>query len=202
MFTGIIEELGEVGRIQRLGRNTLLEVKADKASLDANIGDSIAVNGTCLTVVKRDNNILIFQIMPQTLRATNLGGLRIRERVNLERPLKVGDRISGHFVYGHIDCVGVIRRKRFIEDNLCFEIAIPPKFISMITLQGSVAVDGISLTVQGKSGNLFSAYIIPHTLKNTTLGFKHACDKVNIEIDKLLSTQPNSAILNKTNNGV
>ena len=185
MFTGIIEELVEVGRIQRIGRNTLLELKVDKASLDANIGDSIAVNGTCLTIIKKRNNVLVFQIMPQTLRATNLGNLRVKEKVNLERSLKVGDRISGHFVYGHIDCIGIIRRKTFIQDNLCFEISIPPKFISRVLPQGSIAVDGISLTVQNKIGNLFSVYIIPHTLKNTTLGFKRSSDKVNIETDKL-----------------
>lgn len=188
MFSGIIEELGEVARIQRIGRNTLLELKVNKISQDTNIGDSIAVNGTCLTLVKKNNNILGFEIVPQTLRATNLGNLRVRDKVNIECSLKIGDRVSGHFVYGHIDCVGVIRRKTFIQDNLCFEIAIPPEFISKVLLQGSIAVDGISLTVQNKIGNLFSVYIIPHTLKNTTLGFRHPSDKVNIEIDKLLST--------------
>jgi len=185
MFTGIIEELGEVERIQRKGLNTLLELKADRVSIDIDIGDSIAVNGTCLTVIKKHNNILGFEIMPQTLGATNLGFLRVKDKVNLERSLKVGDRVSGHFVYGHIDCIGIIRKKRFIRDNLCFEIAIPPKFISAVTAQGSIAVDGISLTVQSKIGNLFSIYIIPHTLKNTTLGFKGPSDKVNIELDKL-----------------
>lgn len=190
MFTGIVEELGEVQSFKRIGRDTLLELKADKACLDTDIGDSIAVNGTCLTVVKKDNNILVFQIMPQTLRATNLGNLRIKDKLNLERSLKAGDRISGHFVYGHIDCVGVIRRKIFIQDNLCFEITIPTEFISGVFPRGSIAVDGISLTVQSKKGNLFSVYIIPHTLKNTTLGFKRPSDRVNIEIDKLGTSLP------------
>jgi riboflavin synthase len=188
MFTGIIEELGEVSRIQRLGRNTLLEVKADKVSVDVNIGDSIMVNGTCLTIVKKHKNLLGFEVMPQTLQSTNLGNLRIKDRVNLERALKLGDRISGHFVYGHIDCLGVIRKRTYLQDNLCFEIAVPPKFISGIIPQGSIAIDGISLTVRSKKANLFSIFIIPHTLKNTTLGFKRPSDKVNIETDKLLST--------------
>jgi len=188
MFSGIIEDLGEIQGIRRISRNTLLELKADKVSGDVNIGDSIAVNGTCLTVVKKHNNILSFEVMPQSLQLTNLSDLRIRDKVNLERSLKLGDRISGHFVYGHIDCVGVIRRKRFIQDNLCFEIAIPSNFISKILPQGSIAVDGISLTVQGKKANLFSVYIIPHTLNNTTLSFKQPSDRVNIETDKLLST--------------
>ncbi|MGD9014888.1 MAG: riboflavin synthase, partial [Candidatus Omnitrophota bacterium] len=160
----------------------------DKISQDANIGDSIAVNGTCLTIVKRHNNIVSFEIMPQTLRSTNLGSLRIKDKINLERSLKAGDRISGHFVYGHIDCIGVIRRRVFIQDNLCFEIALPIKFVSLVYPKGSIAVDGISLTVQSKKANLFSIYIIPHTHKNTTLGFKHPSDKVNIETDKLGSS--------------
>ena len=185
MFSGIIQELGEVGRIQRIGRNTSLEVKADKVYQDANIGDSIAVNGVCLTIVKTRNSILGFEIMSETLQATNLGNLRVGDKVNLEQSLRVGDRISGHFVYGHIDCMGVIRRKTFIRENLCFEITIPSKYIAYILAQGSIAVDGISLTVQNKKGNLFSVYIIPHTIKNTTLGFKRPSDKVNIETDKL-----------------
>ena len=185
MFSGIIEELGEVRKIRRIGRNTLLDVRADRISQDANIGDSIAINGTCLTIVKIHNNIIGFEIMPQTLRATNLGYLQFGDKVNLEQSLKVGDRISGHFVYGHIDCVGVIRRKTLIQDNLCFEITIPIKSISAVLPQDSIAVDGISLTVQNKKGNIFSVYIIPHTLKITTLGSKCPSDRVNIEIDKL-----------------
>ncbi len=190
MFTGIIEELSEVRRIQRVGRNALLEVKADKVSQDGNIGDSIAVNGTCLTIAKKENNVLVFQIMPQTLRATNLGNLRIKDKINLERSLRVGDRVSGHFIYGHIDCIGIIRKKTFIQNNLCFDIAVPSEFTSRILLRGSIAVDGISLTIQNKKGNLFSVYIIPHTLKNTTLGFRHPSHKVNIELDKLGTPLP------------
>lgn len=188
MFSGIVEELGEVNRIQHIGRNSLLELQADKLSRDASLGDSIAVNGTCLTVVKKREHVLGFEVMPQTLQATNLGNLRIRDKINLEQSLKVGDRISGHFVYGHIDCVGIIRKKTFVQDNLCFEIAVPCEFIASIITKGAIAIDGISLTVQSKKGNIFCVYIIPHTLKNTTLGFKHPSDKVNIETDKLLSS--------------
>ena len=198
MFTGIIEELGEVRRIQRIGRNTLLKLKVDKIYKDTNIGDSIAVNGTCLTIVKKQDNILAFEIIPQTLESTNLGILRVQDKVNLERSLKVGDRGSGHFIYGHIDCIGIIRRKAFTKDNLCFDIIIPHKLISRILPHGSIAVDGVSLTVQKKISNFFSVYVIPHTHNNTTLGSRHPSDKVNVEIDKLgmLSTSTNSAILN------
>ncbi len=185
MFTGIIEELGKVQKIQRIARHTLLEIKTDKISRDANIGDSIAVNGACLTIAKKRDNILGFEIMPQTLQVANLAVLRMTQRVNLERALRLGDRVGGHFVYGHIDCTGIIRRRSFIRDNLCFEIAVPLEFMPMIILRGSVAIDGISLTVQGKKGNLFSVYIVPHTLKTTNLDFRRPSDKVNIETDKL-----------------
>ncbi len=185
MFTGIIEELGIVRKIQRVSRNTLLEIEALEVSQDTSIGDSIAVNGVCLTVVKKAKQFLSFEVMPQTFKATNLNSLKLADKVNLERSLKMGARISGHFVYGHVDCLGIIRRKRFIQNNLCFEIAVGPEFISGIVLRGSVAVDGISLTVQQKKSNLFSVYIIGHTLGNTTLNFKSSSDKVNIEIDKL-----------------
>ncbi|MFH1338373.1 MAG: riboflavin synthase [Candidatus Omnitrophota bacterium] len=185
MFTGIVEELGEVAGMRRIGRNSLLEVKAARVCADAKAGDSIAVNGVCLTVFKKQNNVLGFEVMPQTLRASNLGSLRLKDKVNLERSLKVGDRVSGHFVYGHIDCLGTIRRKSFVRGNLCFNIAVPPGFISGVILRGSIAVDGISLTVQDKNSNAFSVFVIPHTRKNTTLGFRRASDRVNLELDKL-----------------
>ncbi len=185
MFTGIIEELGEVQKIQQAGRNTSIEIKVNTIFQDTQIDDSIAVNGVCLTVVKNDSGRLSFEVMTHTLRNTNLGSLRIKSKVNLERSLKLGDRVSGHFVYGHIDCLGVIRRKTVLKDNLCFEIAVPVVFIPQLILRGSVAIDGISLTIQNKRSNGFSVYIIPHTLKNTTLYFKSPSDKVNIEIDKL-----------------
>ncbi|MCM8800443.1 MAG: riboflavin synthase [Candidatus Omnitrophica bacterium] len=184
MFSGIVEELGKVISIAKQSRFTLLKVQAEKVLEDTRIGDSIAVNGVCLTVVDKDSSSLSFELMPSTLKLTNLGSLRIQERINLERSLKLGQRICGHLVYGHIDCIGIIRKRRFLQNNLCFEIAIPLTYIKNIILRGSLAVDGISLTVQKKLGNLFSVYIIPHTFKNTTLGFKGPSDKVNIEFDK------------------
>ena len=113
MFSGIVEELGEVKNISRKGNLTLLEIKADKVLEDTKIGDSIAVNGTCLTIVKKEKDILGFEVMPETLSVTNLGALKIKEKVNLERALKVGDRVSGHFVGGHVDCLGVIQNSEF-----------------------------------------------------------------------------------------
>jgi len=185
MFSGIIEELGTVKKISRQGNCALFGIQADKALQDTKIGDSISLNGACLTVVKKEGGVLNFEVIPETLKITNLGDLRVFAKVNLERSLKIGDRISGHFVTGHIDCIGIIRRKAYLQNNLCFEVATPHKFLKFILPKGSIAVDGISLTVADKKSNVFSVYIIPHTLKNTTLGFKGPSDKVNIEFDIL-----------------
>ena len=185
MFSGIVEELGKVKRISRQGRNTLLGVSTDKIAEDIKIGDSLAVNGACLTAVKKEKDILFFEMMPETAKVTNLGSLRPGDALNLERSLKVGERLSGHFVSGHIDCLGAIRKKYYKNDNLCFEIAIPAQFIKYCFPKGSIAVDGISLTLAGVKSNTFSVYIIPHTYKCTTLGLKGPSDKVNVEFDIL-----------------
>lgn len=163
----------------------MLEIKTLKIQEDTKIGDSVALNGACLTLTQNKGGVLSFEVMPESAKITNLGILIIREKVNLERALKIGDRLSGHFVTGHIDCLGVIRNRNYIAGNLCFEIAVPPKFIQHILAKGSIAVDGISLTVVNKKSNTFSVYIIPHTLKNTTLGLKGPSSKVNIEFDIL-----------------
>lgn len=189
MFTGIVEELGEVRNIRRRGNITLLEIKAGKVAQDTNIGDSISVNGACLTVVKSNSGIMTFEAIPETLRVTNLGSLKLSDKVNLERSLKAGERLSGHFVTGHIDCLGIIRDKKYVKDNLCFEISIPVEFMVYCLPKGSIAVDGISLTIAEKRSNIFSVYIIPHTLKNTTLNFAGPSDKVNIEFD-ILAKKP------------
>ena len=185
MFSGIIEELGELKKISKHGNITLLQIQAKKILEDVDISDSISVNGTCLTIIKKESDILSFEVMPQTLDMTNLGALRIKDKVNLERALRIGDRLSGHFVTGNIDCIGIIRRKNYVNNNLSFEIAIPAKFMQHCIPQGSIAVDCISLTIVDKRSDTFTVYIIPHTLKNTTLGFKGPSDKVNIEFDIL-----------------
>jgi riboflavin synthase len=185
VFTGIIEELGTVQKISRQAKHTLFAIEAEKILEDTKIGDSISVNGACLTVVKKESGILSFEVMPETLKVSNLGAAHILDKVNLERSLKIGERICGHFISGHVDCVGLIRKKNYVQDNLCFEIAVPQEFMRYCLPKGSIAVDGISLTIASKKSNTFSAYIIPHTLKNTTLGLKGPSDKVNIEFDIL-----------------
>lgn len=188
MFTGIIEELGEVKNISKRGKVTLLEVKTEKISADTVIGDSVAVNGACLTVINKSADTLSFEVMSHTLSGTDLGSLRPKDKVNLEGALKIGDKVSGHFVSGHVDCTGIIRKKNYIDDNLSFEIAAPVSYLRYILDKGSISVDGISLTIAHKKSTTFCVYIIPHTLKNTTLGFKGPSDKVNLEFDILVKS--------------
>ena len=120
MFSGIIEELGAVKRISRRGSNSLFEIKAAETLRNTKIGDSISVNGACTTVIKVNPDSFVFEAMPETIKVTNLGNLRVQDKVNLERALKIGDRISGHFTSGHVDCLGLIRRKGYVGGNLCF----------------------------------------------------------------------------------
>ena len=185
MFSGIIETLGAVKNVSHRGAVALLQIKAESVFSDVRIGESVSVNGACLTVIKNEGGALSFEVMPQTLKGTNLGAVKINEKVNIERSLKAGDRISGHFVLGHVDCVGIIRRKGYRGGSVSLEIAVPPEFMKYVLPKGSIAVDGISLTAADKKSNVFHVYIIPHTLKNTTLRFKGPSDKVNVEFDIL-----------------
>jgi len=185
MFTGIIETLGSVKSIAKRGAITSLAIKANGITEDTGIGDSIAVNGVCLTVVQKNAESLAFEIMPETLKSTNLGTLKVADKVNLERSLKVGARVSGHFVLGHVDCLGVIRKKTYTQGNLSFAITVPPAYIKYCLPKGSLAVDGISLTLASIRSTTVAVYIIPHTCKNTTLSFKGPSDKVNLEFDIL-----------------
>lgn len=186
MFTGIVEELGVVRKIAHKAGVASLEISAKEVLTDSKIGDSIAVNGVCLTVVAMRNSSLSFEVMDTTFKGTNLGVLNIGQKVNLERSLKVGDRVSGHFVSGHIDCLGLVRKKSVRNGSVEFEISIPPVFTRYCLPKGSISLDGISLTLAEVRGNVFKACIIPHTLKNTTLNFKGPSDRLNVEFDMLV----------------
>jgi len=185
MFNGIVEEVGLFRSVRQSGRVKLIEISADKTLEGVCLGDSVAVNGVCLTVVKIKKDAFCFEVMPETFKSTNIGLLKTGERVNLERSLKLGDRISGHFVTGHIDCLGLVRRKSYRNDNLIFEIAAAAEYLRYCLPKGSICIDGISLTLAGKTSSTFSVYIIPHTLKNTALDFKGPSSKVNLEFDIL-----------------
>lgn len=185
MFTGIVEELGVVKKITHQAGVTSLEISAQEVLIDTKLGDSISVNGVCLTAVAVGSNSLSFEVMNTTVKNTNLGLLSIGKKVNLERSLKVGDRVSGHFVSGHVDCLGLVRKRGLRNGSVEFEISIPPEFLRYCLPKGSIALDGISLTLAGVRGNIFNVSIIPHTLKNTTLNSKGPSDKLNVEFDIL-----------------
>ncbi|MBN1914104.1 MAG: riboflavin synthase [Candidatus Omnitrophica bacterium] len=193
MFTGIIKELGQVKSISRRAKAALLEVCAKQVAADASIGDSVSVNGVCLSVIEKKPSSLAFEVMEHTFKTTNLGQLRPRDRVNLESALKMGDKVSGHFVSGHVDCTGIIRRKQYIRGDLSLEITVSPAYSGYILDKGSVSLDGISLTIAQKKSGAFCVFIIPHTLKNTTLGFKGHSDKVNVEFDMLAKSAISNA---------
>lgn len=183
MFTGLIRELSAVCSFARSGNIYRLEVNSEMLSKDANIGDSIAVNGSCLTLVENKKNVLGFDVMEETVRRTGLSALKSGDKVNLEDSLKTGGPLSGHFVLGHVDCVGTIKR---IENNggeNIFEVEFPSEFSHLVVEKGSVSLDGISLTVGEVGRGTFKVYIIPHTLKMTNLGSRRERDKVNVEFD-------------------
>jgi riboflavin synthase len=193
MFTGIVEEMGRVESLRRRGRVWQLAIAANTVTDSVAAGDSIAVNGCCLTVTGLEKGILSFDMIPETAQRTNLGSLRQGAAVNLERSLKVGDRVSGHFVTGHIDCLGVVRRKGYSRGNLSLEIAIAPEYLRWVIPKGSVCVDGVSLTVAEKKQSSLCVYLIPLTARQTVLGAVGPSDRVNIECDILAKRDAGSA---------
>jgi riboflavin synthase len=185
MFTGIIEELGRVKRLERRRDSFHIRIQADRSADDVQIGDSISVNGVCLTVVSLKNKILAFDVIAPTFEHTTLKDLRVNDEVNLERALRVGDRLAGHFVTGHVDCIGTIRARRVFRANSELRIAVPHKFLKDLIPKGSVALDGISLTIQGIKQGTFFVSIIPHTSKTTTLKNRLTGSRLNVELDLL-----------------
>ncbi|NWF76857.1 MAG: riboflavin synthase [Nitrospirae bacterium] len=185
MFTGIIVEMGEVKYLKKFAGKSVLSLKAKEVTLSAKVGDSISINGVCLTVINLHNQELSFDLSEETLNSTNLGSLSAGDLVNIEPSLTPDSKIGGHFVTGHVDTVGTIRSKVKIGDMLKIEIEVPQHMMNFIVEKGSVAVDGISLTVVDVFKNSFTLIIIPHTAKLTTLGFKAPGDTVNIEADIL-----------------
>ncbi len=182
MFTGIVREIGSVQRVDRMGDCTRLQIESKNIFKDVKIGGSVAVNGICLTVVENKNNRLSFDVTEETMRRTALKGLRPQEGVNLEGSLKAGDALGGHFVLGHVDCAGIVKRMKN-EAGFFIEVEVPGEFSHLLVEKGSVAVDGVSLTIGEVDDNIFKAYLIPHTLDVTTLRYRTAGDEVNIEFD-------------------
>lgn len=185
MFTGIIEEIGIVESVDKSGPIASLEIAASEVSHGLVNGQSITVNGVCLTLVKVDGNCLKFEIMPETFSRSNLGLLKPSDKVNLERALKVDGRIDGHFVTGHIDATGVITKKAKKGGDVIIQVRAPDEVMRYIVLKGSVALDGVSLTVSAVGSDDFSVSLIPYTRKGTTLGLEKEKQLVNIECDIL-----------------
>ncbi|HWI54363.1 MAG TPA: riboflavin synthase [Desulfobacteria bacterium] len=183
MFTGIIEEMGKIKKIHKGTDSARLTIDADVVLTDVKLGDSIAVNGICLTVVNFSRSVFEVDVMAETLRKTNLEELKPGDVVNLERALRVGDRFGGHIVSGHIDGVGVISRQQREDIAILTEIEAPPEVMKYVVTKGSVAIDGISLTVVNCTDKAFIVSLIPHTAKMTTLGYKKTGDRVNLESD-------------------
>src|SRR5579885_2579165 len=188
MFTGIIEGLGNIISFDKKTNNrsaAKMKINIGKIGKGLKIGDSVAINGVCLTAVGISKGITEFEMVGETIKKTNLGSLERGDKVNIERSLKVGQRLEGHFVLGHVDGVGIISKIEKQSNQIQLWIKIPQELSKYVIKKGSVTVDGISLTVVDVLKNQFSVSLIPHTVKITNLSYKKIGDKVNIETDIL-----------------
>lgn len=186
MFTGIVRGLGTIVAVE--DRDNFREIRVDVADLVRTpaIGASVAISGTCLTVTKIEGAVLTFAVMEETLRKTTTGALRVGDRVCIEPSMQAGDEIGGHFVLGHVDGVGDVVAKQQHGENTRMTFRVPDALARYIVDKGSVAIDGISLTVCDLRMNEFDVWLLPLTLERTTLGAKESGDNVNIEVDYLL----------------
>jgi len=185
MFTGLVREVGEVAWLRRTDQTVQLLIKAPRTAARARVGDSVAVNGCCLTVTAHREGQVMFVLLSESLERTNFGRLKPGSPVNLERALRVDGRLGGHFVQGHVDCTAEVVDIEEKGPDLRLDIAMPPAFARYVVFKGSVAINGVSLTVSAVKENLFSVWIIPHTLEHTNLGELERGDLVNLEFDIL-----------------
>ena len=186
MFTGLVEEIGEMRRIGRQGEAMLLSISANRIMDDLKLGDSVSVNGVCLTATAIDKGVFTVDVMPETYRNTNLKELQPGGKVNLERAMAAGGRFGGHIVQGHVDGIGVIRSVKSDQNAVVYEISpANGDVFKYIIPKGSVTLDGISLTVVKTTDSSFTVSIIPHPLAETVLAYKKAGDTINIECDIL-----------------
>ena len=183
MFTGIVEEMGKIVRVEKGAKSSRLTVSGDKIFSDLKLGDSVATNGVCLTVTSFSKGIFTADVMNETLKRSNLGELRQGSMVNLERAMIANGRFGGHIVSGHIDGTGVITKIEQDDIAVWYTIRADRKIMKYIIDKGSVAIDGISLTIAKVTDNDFAVSLIPHTAKETVLGYKKTGDTVNLEND-------------------
>lgn len=182
MFTGLIKDIGTVLEKKSGSETASLKVKTELIS-GLVLGDSIAVNGVCLTVAALGTDCFLADMMPETLKSANLQYIQPRDRVNLEPALTLNDHLGGHLVSGHVDGIGQVTKIQPEHNALIVQIQTPGELMKYIALKGSIAIDGVSLTVQGVLGNTFTVSLIPHTARATTLQFLKLNDRVNIEVD-------------------
>jgi riboflavin synthase len=199
VFTGIIGEMGRVAGVVREGGGTRLTVEAPASAPEVHVGDSVSVNGACQTVVARTSRTFTVQAVEETLSKTTLGEFVPGNEVNLELPVRLNERLGGHIVLGHVDCVGTVAGVEKKESSHMVRISFPPPFAKYLIPVGSIAVDGISLTVASAGGDEFAVAVIPHTLSKTTLSHARIGMHVNLEFDvigkyveKLVSTEKNT----------
>ncbi|MGH2792961.1 MAG: riboflavin synthase [Actinomycetota bacterium] len=183
MFTGIVESMGTVVRVLRRGGGARLEVRAPDVVSEVKIGDSVAVNGACVTVTAHVDDTFACDLVPETLARTNLGTLQPGEEVNLELPMRAGGRLDGHIVQGHVDVVGTIRSRRRVGAQEMLEVTVPFELTRYLAPKGSVSVEGVSLTIMDVNKDRFRVALIPHTVETTTLGKKIQGAAVNVEVD-------------------
>jgi riboflavin synthase len=185
VFTGLVEELGEVVAVDRLPDAVRLRVRGSAVTADARVGDSIAVNGTCLTVVDVDDSQFTADVMNEPLVRTSLRGVEPGRRVNLERPVRLSDRLGGHLVQGHVDGTGTVLARVHSDSWDVVRVSLPSLLARYVVEKGSIAVDGVSLTVSAVTPDWFEVSLIPTTLAATTLGLVAVGDPVNLEVDVL-----------------
>ncbi|AZK47130.1 riboflavin synthase [Paenibacillus lentus] len=200
MFTGLVEEVGAIKSIQSKGEAMIIHINANVVTQGMKLGDSVAVNGVCLTATQFDRSSFTVDVMPQTFRNTNLSQLRSGSKVNLERAMAADGRFGGHIVQGHVDGVGTITGIKQDQNAVVFEITPAEKALfKYIIPKGSITIDGISLTVVAAEGNSFSVSIIPHTLAETVLAYKRQGDSVNLECDILGKYVEHLLVFGKSN---
>jgi riboflavin synthase len=185
MFTGIIEGLGTLSGIRPAGQGKRLTIDADYTLDQTRIGDSIAVNGACLTVVKVNLKRFEVDLSPETLEVSTFEGAKLGDRLNLERAMRLSDRIDGHLVLGHVDGIGVIKERKKVANAVMVTIGVPEALARYMIPKGSIAIDGISLTINACEPRRITVSIIPHTAEKTTIGMKQNGDPVNLETDMI-----------------